>query len=105
MDRKLRLLTALLVSLAVLFINIPFLKADAVAAEETTYVEETSSETVPSAEASVTADIDPAMTDGYPGTTTTIGLLTMLLSATLLFLAKCMIETRNTKDIPPKDSK
>lgn len=94
MNRTCKLLIAILLSLAVLFIHIPFLKADVSAAEETTV-----------AEATVASDIEPAYMSEYPDTRTTIGLLTLLLGATLLFLAKCMIETRNIKEASEKNSK
>ncbi len=86
MNRVFKVLIAIIAIAVVLFTGIPFIRSDVAA------LDETSSSVIYSGSGS------NVVLNRNPDPNTTLGLLILLLGATLLFLAKCMIETRNSKE-------
>ena len=86
MNRVFKVLIAILAISVVLITGIPMLRSDALALDETS---PTTVYAGPGSNVVLNRNPDP---------NTTLGLLILLLGATLLFLAKCMIETRNSKE-------
>ena len=90
MNRVFKVLSAIFITTVVLFTGVPPAGSYVAALEDTTTT------------AVYTGSETTFVINRNPDPNTTLGLLVLLLGATLLFLAKCMIETRNAKEAEQK---